>query len=129
MTLLIYLRILPFGNYVFKVNNKSTKTRCEIYFNLTTKTPEWRHWHRSGIFIVNFKHVLHLVLVFLLSALSKYMPAGSWYICFWFWPFRNSSQKLIQRGIHVAYMWCVCRETSYFMLMRISWYVCYVKLI
>ena len=23
-------------------------------------------WHRSGVFIVNFEHILHLVLVFLL---------------------------------------------------------------
>ena len=23
---------------------------------LTIKTPEWRHWRRSGVFIVNFEH-------------------------------------------------------------------------
>ena len=27
---------------------------------------ERRRWHRSGVVIVNFKHILHLVLVFLL---------------------------------------------------------------
>ena len=29
------------------------------------------HWRRSGIFIVNFEHISHLVLVFLLLTLSK----------------------------------------------------------
>ena len=28
------------------------------------------HWRRSGIFIVNFEHILHLVLVFLLLTLN-----------------------------------------------------------
>ena len=28
-------------------------------------------WRRSGIFIVNFEHISHLVLVFLLLTLSK----------------------------------------------------------
>ena len=31
--------------------------------------------HRSGVFIVNFEHILHLVLVFLLLTLSMEMPA------------------------------------------------------
>ena len=25
------------------------------------KTPERRHWRRSGVFIVDFEHILHLV--------------------------------------------------------------------
>ena len=32
---------------------------------------------RSGVFIVNFEHISHLVLVFLLLTLSKLMPAGN----------------------------------------------------
>ena len=36
------------------------------YSKLTIKTPELRHWHRSGVFIVNFEHNPHLALVFLL---------------------------------------------------------------
>ena len=27
------------------------------------KTPERRHWHRSGVFIVNFEHISHFVSV------------------------------------------------------------------
>ena len=33
---------------------------------LTINIPERRQWLRSGIFIVNFEHISHLVLVFLL---------------------------------------------------------------
>ena len=32
--------------------------------------PERQHWRRSGIFIVNFEHISHLVLVFLMLALN-----------------------------------------------------------
>ena len=28
------------GNYMFKVNNRNTRTRCEISSKLTIKTPE-----------------------------------------------------------------------------------------
>ena len=63
--------ILPAGNYMFKVNNKNTRTRCEICSKLTIKTPERRHWRRSDIFIVNFEHISHLALVVLLLTLSR----------------------------------------------------------
>ena len=33
---------------------------------LTIKTPERRQWRRSGVFIGNLEHILHLFLVFLL---------------------------------------------------------------
>ena len=62
---------------MFKVNNRNTRTRSEICSKLTIKIPERRHWRRSGIFIINFEHVLHLFLVFLLLILSRQLPAGS----------------------------------------------------
>ena len=55
-----YLNLLPAGNYMFKVNNRNTRTRCEICSKLTIKTAERRHWRRSGVFIVNFEHISHL---------------------------------------------------------------------
>ena len=57
--------------YMFKVSNRNTRARCEICSKLTMKTPERHHWRRSGVFIVNFEHILHLVLVFLLLTLSR----------------------------------------------------------
>ena len=61
----------PAGIYLLKVNNRNTRTRCEICSKLTINTPERRHWRRSGVFIVNFEHISHLFLVFLLLTLSK----------------------------------------------------------
>ena len=63
--------LIPAGIYLFKVNNRNTRTRCEICSKLTINTPERRHWRRSGVFIVNFEHISHLVLVFLLLTLSR----------------------------------------------------------
>ena len=48
------------NNYEFKVNNRGTKERCEICSKLTAKTPDRRQWRCSGVFIVNFQHILHL---------------------------------------------------------------------
>ena len=64
------------GTYMFKVNNRNTKTRCKICLKLTIKTPEWRQWRRSGVFIVNFKHISRLVLLFLSLTLSSLISAG-----------------------------------------------------
>ena len=58
-------RTFPAGIYLLKVNNRNSRTRCEICSKLIIKIPERRQWRRSGIFIVNFEHISHLVLVFL----------------------------------------------------------------
>ena len=42
---------------MFKVNNKDT-------------------WRRSGIFIVNFEHISHLLIVFILLTLNMKLLAG-----------------------------------------------------
>ena len=55
----------PAGNYMFEVNNRNTRKRYEICSKLI-KNPEQHHWRRSGVFVVNFEHISHLVLVFLL---------------------------------------------------------------
>ena len=44
-------------------NNRNTRTRCEICSKL-------HHMRRSGVFIVNYDYVPHLVLVFLLLTLN-----------------------------------------------------------
>ena len=61
---------IPAGIHLLKVNNRSTRTRCEICSKLTIKTPERRQWRCSGVFIANFEHISHLVLVFLFLTLN-----------------------------------------------------------
>ena len=61
----------PAGNYMLKVNNKSTRKWCEICSKFTIKSPEQCHWRRSGVFIVNFEHISAFVLLALLLTLSR----------------------------------------------------------
>ena len=48
---------------MLKVNNRNTRTKTLF-------------WRRSGVIIVNFEHISHLVIVFLLLTLSRLIPAG-----------------------------------------------------
>ena len=48
---------------MFKVNNRNTRTRCEICSKLTIKTPERRYWHRSSVFNVKFEHCSSISIV------------------------------------------------------------------
>ena len=73
---------------MFKVNNKDTRTTLQCSHHIETSqlicsanqltgfymmgTLE----RRSGVFIVNFEHISHLVLVFLLLTLNMQLPAG-----------------------------------------------------
>ena len=52
----------PVSIYLLKVNNINIETRCERCSKLTIKTSERHHWRLSGIFIVNSKHISHLLL-------------------------------------------------------------------
>ena len=61
--------------YLFKVNNRDTRTRCEISSKLNIKTPKRRQCC-SGVFTVNFEHITHLFLLFLLLNLNKKMFTG-----------------------------------------------------
>ena len=54
--------LYPPSIYLFKVNNENTRAVCKICSKLTIKTPERRHWRRSGAFF-NFVRILHTVLV------------------------------------------------------------------
>ena len=56
------VKAYPAGNYLFKVNHRNTRTRCEICSKLTIKTPERRH---------------SFVLVSLLLTLNKFTPCSS----------------------------------------------------
>ena len=42
----------------------------------TIKTPKRRYRHHSGIFIVNFRYILQLFLVFLMMTMSIHLLAG-----------------------------------------------------
>ena len=54
----------PAAIYFSVSTGENTGTLSEIGSKLTIKTPERRQHHRSGIFIFNFKQILHTLLVF-----------------------------------------------------------------
>ena len=64
-------QLYPAGNYMFKVNNRNSRARCETFSKLIKKTPERCQRRHSGVFIINLEHILHLVLLFLLLTLSR----------------------------------------------------------
>ena len=68
--------IIKAGIYLLKVNNGSNTTMYKICSNLTIKAPEWCHWHRSGVFIVNLEQIPLIDLVFPMLNLYKLMSAG-----------------------------------------------------
>ena len=61
----------PVGVYLLKVNNRNTRTRCERCLKSVIKTP---------VFIVNFEHISHFVLVFQLLTLNMQLPTGQSFI-------------------------------------------------
>ena len=66
------MAVHPAGNCMLKVNNRNNRKWCEICSKLTIKTPDL-----FTRFIVNFEHISHLFLMFLLLTLSRQMSAGS----------------------------------------------------
>ena len=68
--LVIYLSILcncPANIYLFKVNNRNTRKRCEISLKIAINTSESRQRRRSGVLILNFEHLSSIFLVFLVD--------------------------------------------------------------
>ena len=68
MTCTLVIFFYPAGIYLLKDNNKNTRTRCVICSKLT------------GVFIVNFEHISHLVLVSLLLTLNKKLQCNDTFL-------------------------------------------------
>ena len=60
---------------MFKVKIWNTKTMCVVCSKLTTNTAV-ESQRFSGIFIVNYKQISHIVLVFSYLTLNKWMTTG-----------------------------------------------------
>ena len=62
-----YFMCNPAVIYLFKVNDGNTRTKREICSKLAINIPE----RPSGVFIIDFRQISHIVLVFSLLTLSK----------------------------------------------------------
>ena len=49
----------PAGNYMFKVNNRNTRARCEICSKLTIKTPVGLYFPTFGLNTEMYRQRLH----------------------------------------------------------------------
>ena len=58
------------------------KEMYEICSKLIIEIPERRHWRRSCVFMVNFEQISHIVLLFPLLTLNKYIPTGYFFTDF-----------------------------------------------
>ena len=97
----------PTNNHLFIVDNNYTRKRCKTCSKLIIKTPEWR----STVFVVDFEHIPHLFLVFLLLILNKLVFAGSH-------PINLKTLKLltaatINRGTRISMKWQLIKKDSY----------------
>ena len=61
----------PDNIYLFKVNDRNTRKRCEICSKLTIKTPERLQRRRYDVFIVKSEHFSYIFLKLTLSTLNK----------------------------------------------------------
>ena len=75
---------VPVGFYLFKVSNKNTKIQSGTSSKLTIRKPERRRWRRCSVFIVNFEHISHIALVFLLLTFNKQIPDEISYMHFYY---------------------------------------------
>ena len=57
----LYIVHPPANKYLPKKNNRNRRNRCEQCANSTRNAPERPHRHCSGIFFVNFEHILYPV--------------------------------------------------------------------
>ena len=93
------------GNYIFRINNRNTRTRCEICSNLTIKTPE-RHHLVSLLLTLN---IFRTFFYCLLATLNKYMFGGTGikgikYTIF----IGHSRHSMPQRNYHLTWKMVCC---------------------
>ena len=63
--------------FTYSKSTMETPEQCVKQFKVNIKYIRSTPWRRSGIFIVNFGHISHLVLVFLLLTLNMQMLISS----------------------------------------------------
>ena len=94
---------------MFKVNNRNNRTRCEKWSTLTIKAPQQHQWRRSGVFIVNFEHISHLV-----SIVNFEQVNASWEIT-------KHVQVIWIRGRNVATSNTIHSKITWVSLLRLIW--------
>ena len=56
----------PAATYLLKVSNGNTRSMYKICSKLIVKKPQRHRWRHSGVFMVSFEHISHVLPVSLL---------------------------------------------------------------
>ena len=88
---------IPVNTYLIKVNKRNTRKRYERCSKLTIQTPERRNWRSCCVFIANFDHILHLLLVFPLLTLNEWIFAYMKALDIKFFFYKPKTRTLINR--------------------------------
>ena len=72
----LMIEYYPVGIYLLKVNNRNTRTRCEICRSFVNFSKALFKNFFRGVFIGNFGHFQHLDPLFLLLTLNI-LPTGT----------------------------------------------------
>ena len=64
------------SRYLLRFRKGNTRVMWGFYSKLTIKTPERYQWRRFGVYIINFQQILHIIPLFRLLTLKKWMPTS-----------------------------------------------------
>ena len=87
-----------------------------MFSKLTMKTPEGRHWPSFEIFPVNFEHISHFLLMFLLLIFEhvRFLGTNIWLKIFFFSTVKKKKKKKILKevltDIFYAYIETICLD-------------------
>ena len=114
-----YFLFIPINFYLFKVNHRNTRKRCEICSKLSIKTPERRQWPLSGIFIANFKLISNIILVFPLWTLNRFAGILSFFILLSRASLFNPLTTNVPHHIETSQLICIANQLTGFYIMGI----------
>ena len=69
-------------DFFIKVNNRNTRTMCEISSKLSIKTLEWHHWRHFCVVFADFEHISNFALCFYCSFWTSTCRQSLGSLCF-----------------------------------------------
>ena len=75
--IILFSQSFPVNICLFNFINRNANNNCVMCLNLAIKTRERRQWRRSGVCIINFEHILHLLYCWLWACIASVKPHQS----------------------------------------------------
>ena len=113
------LKRYPSKHLPVQSQHRNTRKRCKISSKLTIKIPERGHWRHTVVFIVNFEHISHLFLQFLLLILRFYLFPGIFILSCW--NFQIACCRIGHYSNQILQQENRCCEVS--LLLTLTWWI------